>query len=134
MKKTNILYWIFTGLFAAFMLSSGIQNLMATEQWQSIMTHLGYPHYLLPFLGVAKVLGVIALAYPGFPRLKEWTYAGFFFDIAGVSYSVVATDGLMLPQSFMLVLLALLILSYVYHHRRLGVKSEQPAKEKAPVL
>lgn len=131
MKRTNILYWIFTGLFCAFMLSSGIQNLMATEEWKTIMSHLGYPLYLLPFLGIAKVLGVVALVYPGFPRLKEWAYAGFFFDIVGVSYSVVVKDGFMLPQTFMLVLLVFLGLSYVFHQKRQGMLTDQRSTQKA---
>ena len=81
MKKTNILYWTFTGLFALIMLSSGIPNLMATKEWIDLFAGLGYPNYLLPFLGAAKVAGAIVILAPGLPRLKEWAYAGFFFDL-----------------------------------------------------
>jgi hypothetical protein len=49
--------------------------------------HLGYPAYLLPFLGVAKTLGVLAVVVPGFPRLREWAYAGLTFDLSGALYS-----------------------------------------------
>lgn len=133
MKKINILYWIFTGLFGAFMLMSGIQNLMATAEWKTIMEHLGYPAYLLPFLGVAKCLGVLTLVVPGFPRLKEWAYAGFFFDLSGVTYSALVTDGPMLPQSFMLVLFALLFLSYTYHHKKQRFVLERPINQGSAV-
>ena len=128
MKKTNILYWIFTGLFGAFMLMSGIQNLMATAEWKAIMEHLGFPVSLLPFLGIAKCLGVLAIVVPGFPRLKEWAYAGFCFDLLGVTYSAIAADGIQPSHSFMLVLFALLFLSYGFYHKRLLLSGKQPAK------
>lgn len=129
MKATNILYWTFTCLLCAFMLMSGIQNLMATDEWKTIMNHLGFPVYLLPFLGIAKCLGVLALVVPGFGRLKEWAYAGFFFDLLGVTYSAVATDGVQLPHAFMLALLALLFLSYIYHHKRQLLVAGTPPKK-----
>jgi uncharacterized membrane protein YphA (DoxX/SURF4 family) len=126
MKKTNILYWTFTALFAAFMLMSGIQNLMVTPEWVTIMNNLGYPSYLLPFMGVAKCLGVLALVVPGYPRIKEWAYAGFFFDLVGATYSVVVKEGPQLPHTFMLVLLVVMGLSYFYHHKRQRQLQEQP--------
>jgi hypothetical protein len=36
-------------------------------------------------LGVWKVLGGLAILAPGFPRLKEWAYAGIFFDLTGAA-------------------------------------------------
>lgn len=132
MKKTNILYWTFTGLFAAFMLMSGIQNLMVTPEWIALIERIGYPAYLIPFLGVAKCLGVVALLVPGYPRIREWAYAGFFFDITGATYSVIMTEGgFMLPHTFMLVLLIILGLSYFFHHKRLRQAQEQPLKRSA---
>jgi uncharacterized membrane protein YphA (DoxX/SURF4 family) len=118
MKKINILYWIFTGLFAAFMLFSAIDNIMMTEGSVTLFTHLGYPVYLITFMGVAKFLGVVAIVIPGFPRLKEWAYAGLFFDLAGATYSVIATDGLQPPMLFMVVPFAFEALSYIYYHKR----------------
>src|SRR5262245_2104323 len=93
MKTVNIIYWVSTGLFSAFMLSSAIPNLLSSEEWVALLTHLGYPTYILPLLGVAKLLGVVALIVPGFPRLKEWAYAGFTFDLVGAVYSGIAHDG-----------------------------------------
>jgi uncharacterized membrane protein YphA (DoxX/SURF4 family) len=52
-----------------------------------IFEHLGYPPYLLPFIGIAKIFAVIAILYPGFHRLKEWAYAGLVFDLIGAFYS-----------------------------------------------
>ncbi|UOQ54330.1 DoxX family protein [Hymenobacter cellulosivorans] len=87
MKTTNILYWVSTGFFCAMMLMSGIINVLSTPEAVEGLQHLGYPAYLLPFLGVAKILGVLALLVPGFPHLREWAYAGFVFDLAGAMYS-----------------------------------------------
>ena len=49
--------------------------------------HLGYPTYLLPFVGTAKILGVAAVLFPGFGRVKEWAYAGLVFDLTGALHS-----------------------------------------------
>lgn len=90
MKKTKIIYWVFTGLLAALMTASAIPNIMSSPESVAYFKFLGYPAYLLPFLGVAKALGVVAILTPGFPRLREWAYAGFFFDLAGALYSHMA--------------------------------------------
>lgn len=56
-----------------------------------IVSSLGYPVYVLLFLGVWKILGAAAIIAPGFPRLKEWAYAGSFFQItvAAASHALV---------------------------------------------
>ena len=40
-----------------------------------------------------KVLGAIAILAPRFPRLKEWAYAGIFFDLTGAAASCAAVGG-----------------------------------------
>jgi uncharacterized membrane protein YphA (DoxX/SURF4 family) len=87
MKSRRTLYWIFTGLMAAFMLMASIPDVLQIPQAIAIFTHLGYPTYLLPFIGIAKILGVVAVLLPGFWRLKEWAYAGLVFDLIGALYS-----------------------------------------------
>jgi hypothetical protein len=119
MKKTNILYWIFTGLFAAFMLFTSISNIMLDKDSVDLIKGmLGYPEYFIQFIGVAKVLGVIGILVPGFPRVKEWAYAGLFFDLAGATYSVIAVAGLEPSMAFMILPFGLLALSYVFHIKR----------------
>lgn len=118
MKKTTILYWIFTGLFGAFMLSTAIPDILMTPDTVTFMTGLGYPKYLVPFLGVAKSLGVIAILIPGFPRLKEWAYAGLFFDLIGATYSGICVEGVKPAMLFMLLPFTLGALSYVYYHKK----------------
>ncbi|MGV2448107.1 UNVERIFIED_CONTAM: DoxX family protein, partial [Bacillus sp. ATCC 13368] len=81
MKKTKIIYWIFTGLLVALMVLGSIPDIMSVPDAVALFNHLGYPTYLLPFIGIAKLLGVVAILIPGFPRIKEWAYAGFVFDL-----------------------------------------------------
>lgn len=119
MKKVNILYWIFTGLFAAAMIFSSISNVLVLPEAVTVFAGLGYPEYIIPFLGVAKILGCIVILVPGFPRLKEWAYAGLFFDLTGATYSIIATEGLQPPVTGMLIFFGLGALSYVYYHKRL---------------
>lgn len=118
-KRNNILFWVFTILFCAFMMMSTIPNILSAPEWVEVFKMLGYPLYMLPFIGVAKLLGVIALLIPGFPRLKEWAYAGMFFDLTGAVYSGLMTGGFNPQMLIMLVPFVLGGLSYVYHHKRL---------------
>jgi hypothetical protein len=90
MKSSKTIYWVITGLMAAFMLMASIPDVVQADQAVSIFGHLGYPTYLLPFLGTAKILGVAAILVPGFRTLKEWAYAGLVFDVAGALYSHVS--------------------------------------------
>jgi hypothetical protein len=119
MKKTKILFWVFTGLFSAFMLTSTIPNIMVTPEWETVFAQLGYPHYLIAFIGWAKLLGIIVILIPGIPRLKEWAYAGFFFDLTGATYSALAVNGFMMPMLFMLIPFVTGALSYIFHHKKL---------------
>src|SRR5580698_5551697 len=122
MKKLNILYWISTGLFAVFMGMTGVQNILVTQgSIDLITTDLGYPLYIIPFLGVAKVLGVIGILVPVPPRLREWAYAGLFFDLVGAIYSSIADNGFNPWILTMIIPFALMGLSYGAHHRRLQV-------------
>ena len=129
MKRTNILYWIFTGLLSAFMIFSAIPDtLVVKDAIDLISGHMGYPKYIIPFLGVAKLLAAIAIIIPGFPRLKEWAYAGLVFDLGGATYSSIALgDPLWGPQggwAFMILPFAVLALSYIYYHKKLKAKSK----------
>jgi uncharacterized membrane protein YphA (DoxX/SURF4 family) len=117
MKTTKILYWVFTGLFTAFMLFSSIPNIMVNQQSIDLFTQLGYPHYLIGFIGWMKLMGCIAVLVPGFPRLKEWAYAGLFFDLLGATYSSLAAAGFDPMLLVMVLPFGLEALSYVYYHK-----------------
>jgi uncharacterized membrane protein YphA (DoxX/SURF4 family) len=82
-----IAYWVTTVLGPASFVIGGVLFLSHGEHQVAVFTQLGYPTYVLNILGLWKVLGAIAVLVPGFPRLKEWAYAGFFFDLTGAAAS-----------------------------------------------
>lgn len=118
MKKLNTFYWLSTALFSAFMLLSAIPNAMADSESVTFITQLGYPVYFIPFIGVAKILGAITILIPGIPRLKEWAYAGLFFDLIGAMYSLFCVGTPMMLTLSLTLPLALGALSYMLHLKR----------------
>jgi hypothetical protein len=80
-------YWITTGLLALNYAIGGVVDVLQPPAAAEVMKHLGYPPYFLPMLGVAKLLAVPALLVPGFPRLREWAYAGITFNLLAAAYS-----------------------------------------------
>jgi len=83
----SIAYWITTGFVVFAMSSGGIAELTRRPETIEGMKLLGYPLYFVMILGVWKLLASVALVIPGFPRLKEWAYAGIFFNITGAAVS-----------------------------------------------
>lgn len=120
MKKTKIFYWITTILFALFMAFTALPDITLNKDAVVFMTHLGYPNYFTVFIGVAKMLGCIALLIPGFPRIKEWAYAGLMFDLIGAVYSIIAVEGFNASMLFMLLPFVLFAFSYGFHHQLLS--------------
>ena len=117
MKKAKIIFWtttILIFLFEGVMPALTSQSEMAKEG----LRHLGYPQYFGNALVVFKVLGVLALVIPQVPnRVKEWAYAGFAFDFIFASISHFAVDGIDFQGFFPLIILAILMISYIYHHK-----------------
>jgi hypothetical protein len=95
-RAKKIIYWIATLWLALGMTATGIVQLFKLQpEAVTQVTHLGYPEYLLAILGVWKILGVAAVLIPGFPLLKEWAYAGFFFAMSGAAIShIIVGDGI----------------------------------------
>ena len=90
-KAKAIGYWMTTGLLV-FCMTGGIFELMGLKATMEGIMRLGYPSYIIPALGLGKVLAILAILWPGLPRLKEWAYAGIFFNMAGAIVSHVARD------------------------------------------
>ena len=87
MKSRIWIGWVVTGSMAVLMLLSAVPDVLRIPGAAAVFKHLGYPPYLLLFLGTAKILGVLAVLSPGPARLKEWAFAGLTFDLAGALYS-----------------------------------------------
>ena len=93
MKAKNTAYWTTTVLVAFFMSGGVVQIAQFKANPHGVVPQLGYPMYFFAILGFWKVLGAIAILVPRFPRLKEWAYAGIFFDLTGAAISCAAVGG-----------------------------------------
>lgn len=134
MKTTKILYWVFTVLFALMMLVSALPDIVSTGSAVEMFNHLSLPAYLLPFLGVAKALGVIAILIPGYPRIKEWAFAGLFFDLVGATYCMSMSGEPAASYAFMALPIALGILAYVYYRKMESLPRSMPAEKMAAAI
>jgi hypothetical protein len=122
MKRTKIIYWTTTILFAGFMLLTSIEYVMLSPETTDFITKLGYPAYIIPFLGIAKIAGSIAIVIPSFKKIKEWGYAGLFFDLIGATYSLIKVYGINPSMSFMLIIAGVGVASYIYNDKHYGIK------------
>ena len=111
----KIVYWIVTLLASALMTMSAIPDLLVSAEAVEFFRHLGYPTYLLPFLGVAKILGVAAILQPWYPTLKEWAYAGLTIDLVGAFYSHMSVSDPVSLWIFSVIGLALVLGSYILY-------------------
>lgn len=112
-KRNKIIYWIATLWLALGLIATGTGQLLKAKAGQGgadMITHLGYPLYLLTILGLWKVLAVAALLIPKFPLVKEWAYAGIFFLTSGAMFSHVAIGD---PMSSLFPSLLLLVLAAI---------------------
>ena len=122
-KTSSILYWVFTILFAGLMIFSAIPNIMLDKNTMEIFVKgLGYPAYFIQLLGIGKLLGSIAILIPGLNKtVKEWAYAGLFYDLVGAVYSGIAVaKGHVDPAMIgMLIWIVPGILSYIFWKKKL---------------
>jgi hypothetical protein len=120
-KTTNLIYWISTIVFAALMIFSAIGGLQPSQQAiQLIHDVLGYPVYFIQFISIAKLIGSIVILVPRLnSSVKEWAYAGLFFDLVGAFYSGVASSGKFDPMMLTLLIWILPgVVSYYYWHKK----------------
>jgi hypothetical protein len=127
MTKINIAYYVITGLLSLALVPGAVMNAMSTPESLEVFRAIGMPDYICPFMGVAKILGVIAIWIPGYPRIKEWAYAGIFFDLFGATYGAFVS-GLPPDKSWpMLVFVAMILAAYFIYHKRLSAKTSAAA-------
>jgi hypothetical protein len=120
-KTLRIFYWMFTLLFVLPQAWSASQMLIEAPRMTQTITELGYPVYFMKILGVAKLLGIAAIFYGGFPVLKEWAYAGFTFDVLGAFFSHVSAGDPLIPIAMVpLLFLAAQFASYFLWKRLAG--------------
>ncbi|MGI8542977.1 MAG: DoxX family protein [Aridibacter sp.] len=115
MKTDRIIYYISTGLLSVFMVLAAGMYIFKHNEVAGIFTSLGFPTYIIYPLATAKLLGTITLWSNKLKTLKEWAYAGFFFNfILALSAHLNAGDGGWLAAAAALVLL---ITSYIFYKK-----------------
>ena len=127
-KTTNIIYWISTIIFAGLMTFSAVGGLQPSQPAiQLIHDALGYPVYFIPLISYAKLIGCAVILIPGLNRsVKEWAYAGLFFDLAGAIYSGIASSGKFDPLMItMLIWIIPGVVSYYCWHKRMNRESSK---------
>jgi uncharacterized membrane protein YphA (DoxX/SURF4 family) len=112
MNLRNLAYWLSTALVAFVFLSGGIADVLHPSFVVEGMTLLGYPGYFAVILGVWKVLGGIAVLSPRLPLVKEWAYAGMFFNLTGAAASHAAVGDPLNKVVVPLVIVAIVALSW----------------------
>lgn len=116
-KTNKIIFWTATILIFLF---EGVMPALTsqTELAKEGVRHLGYPEYFGNALVAFKILGSLILVIPQLPkRVKEWAYAGFTFDFLFASISHYSVDGFDFQTIFPLIVLAVLMVSYIYFHK-----------------
>jgi uncharacterized membrane protein YphA (DoxX/SURF4 family) len=113
-KRNKIIYWIATLWLALGMISTGVVQLMRIPEEIALMNGLGYPVYFLTIIGVWKLLGTVAVLIPKFPLLKEWAYAGFFFNMSGAVFSHLFSGSNPIDLFGPMLLIALTVISWYF--------------------
>ncbi|MBL4677248.1 MAG: DoxX family protein [Mucilaginibacter sp.] len=125
MKKVNIAYWICTVLVILMMGFSAVMSFQRTPEGDKMMAHIGIIPQILQLLAVLKLLGIAAILTPGLPRLKEWAYAGFTFDVLGAVYLFIVAGDPVKAWAPVLVTLLLVLASYFLWRKKVSLQSKR---------
>lgn len=115
LKTTKILYWISTLIVALFELSGSL--FMNSQAAIDGMHHLQLPDWFRWEVSIGHLIGGILLIVPIPKRLKEWTYVAFGIDFISASIAYFTIEGITGNAFFPLIMLAVLIVSYVFYHK-----------------
>lgn len=123
MKKLTLAYRLLTGLFVLLMLVN-VYNYFFNPALKIAFAHLGFPDWFRVELGVAKLLGALALGIPLVStRVKEWAYVGFFISFFSAAIAHYEAGDPVSNQLFPLVILLLLLASYLTFHEVAAAKT-----------
>ncbi|MCF6401730.1 DoxX family protein [Chitinophaga filiformis] len=111
-KTTKAIYWIGAIFISLWFGASGFFELTKNPIVWDITVQLGYPPHFIYILGVAKLTGIIVLLTPDkLLRLKEWVFAGIFFDIIFAFFSKLSV---LPPSAAIDAVVAFIIISVTY--------------------
>ena len=122
MKRTNIVYWVVTALVSLQLILAGVMYFTDPEVATGF-GHLGFPDYFRQELGIAKILAAVLIILPMVPlRVKEWAYVGSAIAFVSAFIAHTAVDGAATAIA-PVVSLVLLVVSYIYLHKRNGTST-----------
>jgi hypothetical protein len=117
MKALKVTYWITTGSIVLMMLFS-VYNYFFNPALKDAYAHIGFPDWFRVELGMAKLLGALALGIPAIPvRIKEWAYVGFFINFFSAFLAHYEISDPAFNQIAPLVVLLILLVSYLTFHK-----------------
>lgn len=115
MKTKKIIYWTVTGLLSAMLIMSSGMYIFQNEMIQQLFSGFGYPTYLIYPLAVVKISAVIVLLTQRNSKIKEWAYAGLFFEFILAFFAhIMVGDG---EQMGAVMAIILVTISYVYNKK-----------------
>lgn len=125
-KKLKIAYWGVLIFITIGMLFSAVPSVLklpyAVEHFCNV---LQLPEYLLVFTGIIKILGLVVLYIPRYPKLKEWVFAGFAFDLTGAWYCNFSSLHSFAATAPVLIYIAILFLLYYLYNRTYKLNLQQ---------
>ncbi|WP_088324904.1 DoxX family protein [Polaribacter tangerinus] len=112
MKTNKIIFYVSTGLLTVLMLFSVSMYIFDNQNMQASFTKFNFPTYLIYPLAFAKILGLIAIWFIKNRSIKEWAYAGFFFNFVLAFFAhFMISDG---EHMGALIATVLVLISYYY--------------------
>src|SRR5215469_75905 len=79
----RLIYIACTAILVMEIVAGAVMDLAQFPYVVREVRSIGYPTYVLYIVGAWKVLAVGPLVWPRLPRLREWAYAGVFFEMSG---------------------------------------------------
>jgi len=114
-KAKRIIFWVTTGLLTVIILMFAGNSIFNNEVFSKRFEELGYPAYIIYPLAFANILGLLAIWSNKSKTLKEWAYAGFFFNFAlAMSAEIHAVDADYVSPPLAIILL---LISYIFGKR-----------------
>ena len=117
MKKNKIIYWIATGILGAMMLFSAF-GYLTNENMKAAFVHLGFPAYFRVELAIAKIIGVLVLLIPIFPKeIKDMAYVGFAITFISAFIANTSSGDPLSVTIMPLIFLGILVVSFIYSNK-----------------
>ena len=122
-KTIKVTYWVLNIIFCLFHVGDAYGGLSKAQAGVDAMNAMGYPIYLMGFLAVLKLLGLIALLQNKYKTIKEWAFAGFSCTLIGATVSHICVSD---PVMFIVMPIVLLVLLFALYYFWRRMEQAQP--------